>query len=329
MKAFVTGSAGFIGQNLVRLLIDQGVIVTGYDVRPADFAAESYHHVVGDVLDRELLAQVLRTCAPDLVFHLAAEHDLANWRNEAIGLAAYRTNTEGTRNIIELLEGWQGMPPRLIHFSSQMVCRPGYVPKSDQDYAPHTHYGRSKMLTEEALAISSIPADRWVVVRPTTVWGPGMSAHYRRFIRSVERGYYFHIGTGDYRKSYGYVGNFCHQIWTLAKADWVALKRRTFYVADYEPLSLKVYADLLAANLGGRKVRSLPLPVAKAFARVGDALQATVLPSFPFTSFRVRNITTEYQFDLEPIRAICPVLPYDIPSGVSETVRWYRALEPR
>ncbi|WP_171257638.1 NAD(P)-dependent oxidoreductase, partial [Acinetobacter baumannii] len=71
---------------------------------------------------------------------------------------------------------------RVIWTSAQLVCRVGYVPTSDTDYKADTLYGKSKVRTEEIVRSSDGAGREWCLARPTTVWGPGMSTHYQRFL---------------------------------------------------------------------------------------------------------------------------------------------------
>jgi hypothetical protein len=48
------------------------------------------------------------------------------------------------------------------------------------------------------------------------------------------------------------------------------------------------------------------------------------LRSFPFNSFRLNNILTEYRFDLSKMRRVCRELPYTLDEGVAATVDWLR-----
>ena len=74
MQAFVTGSTGLLGNNLVRLLIEQGYSVKAL-VRSKAKAAKLFGNldlslVVGDMLDVESFASELAGC--DVLFHTAA-----------------------------------------------------------------------------------------------------------------------------------------------------------------------------------------------------------------------------------------------------------------
>jgi dihydroflavonol-4-reductase len=61
MKAFVTGSTGLLGNNLVRLLVEQGYAVKAL-VRSPEKAAKLFHGldielIKGDLLDRIILSK--------------------------------------------------------------------------------------------------------------------------------------------------------------------------------------------------------------------------------------------------------------------------------
>ena len=82
MKVIVTGGAGFIGSNLVRLLLERGHEVLNIDaltyagnVRSLDGTADSpaYRFLHADVRDAALMRNTLREYGPDWVMHLAAE----------------------------------------------------------------------------------------------------------------------------------------------------------------------------------------------------------------------------------------------------------------
>lgn len=116
---FVTGAAGFIGSNLVDLLLSQGKRVVGWDnfsTGQAEFLQQaqknpSFRLVTGDNLDLPGLTAALAGC--DTVFHLAANADVR------FGLEHPRKdldqNTVATFNVLEAMRA-QGV--RTIAFSS-------------------------------------------------------------------------------------------------------------------------------------------------------------------------------------------------------------------
>ncbi len=73
-----------------------------------------------------------------------------------------------------------------------------------------------------------------------------------------------------------------------------------------------------------RRFRICRSAVARMLARCGDAVNAVGMRKFPFNSFRLNNVLTQYQFDLKPTEAVCGPLPYNMEQGVAATVAGLR-----
>ncbi|MBR0875134.1 NAD(P)-dependent oxidoreductase [Bradyrhizobium tropiciagri] len=316
MKVLITGSSGFIGQALAQRLKTEG-----WEVRGLDKRAGPSTDIVCDILDAGKLQEAVQACAPDALVHLAARIDI----DETADVAEYPANVEGVRNVIAAVSRTPSIK-RTAWTSSQLVCRVDYVPSSDTDYNPDSSYGRSKVLTEQIVREQDGGGSVWCLARPTTVWGPGMSAHYQRFLRMIQRGYYFHVGSEPLLKSFSYVGNITHQYLQLLKAPTDQVHRKTFYLADYEPLDLVAWGDAFQRAFHARRIPRMPVFVARALAHSGDAAIALGIKQFPLTSRRLKNILTEYQFDLTATKAVCGPLPSDFRQSVAQTVEWFNGL---
>lgn len=319
-RVLVTGSSGFIGQWLCEMLVAQGFDVLGLDTRAAPPGAVWAQSAV-DLLDRDRLFDVMAAFRPEAVIHLAARTDL-----EGKTIADYEVNRAGVKNLCEAVAA-TGSVSRAIYTSSQLVCRVGHIPKHDTDFAPSTVYGESKVETERVVRACDGGGASWCLTRPTTVWGPRMSAHYQTVLRLIDRGLFFHSGGGALRKSYAYAENIAHQYIQLLRAPAEDIHGRVFYLADYEPFSLRDYINAVARHMGRRQPVTLPLPLAKGLGWIGDGLSAVGL-RFPFTTFRLTNIRTEYIFDLSDTKAVCGPLPVSFEEGVRRTVEWFRAQKP-
>lgn len=90
-------------------------------------------------------------------------------------------------------------------------------------------------------------------------------------------------------------------------------------MADYEPISLRTWVNAFQRELGARPVRTMPEPLAKVAAYLGDMINTVGIKSFPFNSFRLKNILMEYRFDLAATEKVCGPLPYTMEHGVQET----------
>jgi len=319
MKVLVTGSSGFIGQALVRRLR-----LAGHDVAGLDRAPGATTEHVCDILDANRLNEIVSGSSPDAVVHLAARIDI----DESDTLAGYATNIEGVENLIAALRRTPSVK-RAIWTSSQLVCSVDYLPRHDTDYHPDSFYGQSKVRTEQIVRASDGAGREWCIVRPTTVWGPGMSAHYQRFLGLIRRGYYFHVGNEPLWKSYSYIENIAFQYLRLLEAETDLVHRKMFYLADYEPIDLLAWSDAFQRALRARSIPHMPVTIAQALARCGDAANALGIKSFPFNTRRLKNIRTQYQFDTTPTKAVCGPLPRTIEQGVQETVDWLNGLSAR
>jgi nucleoside-diphosphate-sugar epimerase len=319
-NVLVTGSSGFIGAHLVRRLINHGYVVHGIDVQAPAFSPGNFYFVKCNIVNADEIRQVLSNCQPQAVVHLAARTDL-----EGKSIDEYAENVAGVQNLVEAVADTPSVQ-RCIYTSSQLVCRVGYVPKDDQEYCPNTIYGESKVLTEQIIKQHDGGGRAWCLVRPTTVWGAGMKLHYQHFIRMISQGRYFFVGQRPLFKSYSYVGNIVYQYQKILEAATEQVHRKTFYLADYEPISLHDWVNAFQRELGARLVPTVPEPLAKVMACLGDMINLVGVKSFPFNSFRLKNILTEYQFDLANTEKVCGPLPYNMEQGVQETVVWIRTL---
>src|SRR5437868_2266888 len=320
MKILVTGSEGFIGRHLVRDLLRKGHTVLGVDVSDSCEKVENFVFQQCDIINGERLAEVVSSFRPEAVIHLAARTDLLGSK-----LEDYAANVLGVENLISAIKKTPGVN-RAIFTSSQLVCRIGYVPKHEQDYQPNTLYGQSKVITEQIVRRLNGGDVEWCLVRPTTVWGPGMNQHYQSFFRMIRQGRYFHVGRQPLYKTYGYVGNVIKQYRRLLEAPADKL-REVFYVADYQPLALREWANAFQREFNCKQIRTVSEPAAKALARAGDLFNAAGLHRFPFNSFRLNNILTEYKYDMSPTEAVCGEMSYTFEEGVKETATWFMSID--
>lgn len=316
MRVLVTGSCGFIGKWLGQLFDSEGVEWAGLDLLPRIKGQGSIQHYQIDFSERVALAKALHEFKPTALVHLAARCDL-----NGKSIEDYEVNRGGVEGLCQAVCASPTIR-RAIYTSTQLVCKVGHLPSSDTDYCPHTLYGESKVATEEVVRRLDGGGVKWCLCRPTTVWGPHMSAHYQNLLKHIKRGTYFHSGGGELHKSYSYAENIAFQYLKLLTAPEEQIHQEVFYMADYEPLSLRAYANALADEMGVKHPPTIPLPIAKLVALTGDFLNAHGV-HFPYNSFRLKNIRTEYIFDMAKTKAVCGDLPKTFEQGVAETAQWF------
>lgn len=319
MKVLVTGASGLIGRWICDLLYRDGSDVLGVDLLPKPSDTLLWDHRVCNLLDKSALRKVLDDFGPSHIVHLAARTDL-------LGSAVdnYPMNTEGVEILCEEISRTSSVE-RVVFTSSMLVCEVGDIPADDRSYSATTPYGLSKVQTEAIVRRLDGGGVSWCLARPTTVWGPHMSEHYQRLLKHISRGTYFHPGGGALLKSYAYVGNIAYQFSKLLTAPPSLIARKTFYLADYDPISLRSYVNGLAEHINARTPVTLPLALARVLAVAGDLMEVCGM-SPPLNSFRLNNIRTEYVFDLSQTKAVCGDLPYSFDEGVEMTASWYKTL---
>lgn len=313
-KLLITGGSGFIGTNLIEKLRKEAK----YELMSIDIVApkiDSHKDIWKqvDLRKADEVMEVVTAFMPDYVIALGARTDL-NGKT----LDSYDANIGGVRNVLAALEKVPNLK-RLIYASSMYVCEPGYMPKDFDDYAPHTLYGESKVETEKIIKAAD-PKYTWSIIRPTSIWGPWFGEPYNRFFHIVLKRMYFHMGKRACKKTYGYVDNAIYQIMSILNADAEKVNRKVFYLGDYEPYDITEWANEIAKH-AGIKIPNIPYFCFKFAGWFGDFLKLFGI-SFPMTSFRLHNMTTDNVHNLNPIKEIAPNLPVEREEGTVKTLEW-------
>jgi len=133
-RVIVTGGCGFIGANLVRLLVEQGFQVLNFDKLTyagnlnslADLQDNPAHRLlVGDICEPEDLERAFEEFRPNGVLHLAAESHVD--RSIDGPRLFVDTNVIGTYCVLQAaLDYWRKLPDapksrfRLLHVSTDV-----------------------------------------------------------------------------------------------------------------------------------------------------------------------------------------------------------------
>lgn len=125
-RIFFAGASGVLGSRLVPLLIDAGHTV-GAMTRSAEkagrLASAGAQPIVCDVFDRPALTSAVRAFSPDVLLHELTDlpDDLENLPEDSRLNA--RIRVEGTRNLIDALEGLG--QTKIVAQSVAWTMRPG------------------------------------------------------------------------------------------------------------------------------------------------------------------------------------------------------------
>lgn len=312
----ITGGSGFIGTNLVEHFLQHDHAVLNLDVHEPRLQTHRKCWQKTDILDLAALQTAVHAFRPTHVVHLAARTDL-----NGISLDDYKVNTLGTQNLAGVLTGLEGLE-QVLFTSSMLVCKPGYIPAHDTDYAYSTVYGESKAKMERWIRAANLPY-RWNIVRPSSIWGPWFGTPYRDFFDRVLQGSMYKIGgRASATKTYGFVLNTVFQIDQLLSKELV--QGNVFYLGDRPALNINEWTDLVAKRAGLKQAATIPYPLLKSAAWLGDLLKHAGI-HFPLTSFRLHNMTTDNIVPLENLYAITGPHPYALEEAVDITLNWIKS----
>jgi nucleoside-diphosphate-sugar epimerase len=313
MRVLVTGGSGFIGTNLVDILLDKGAAVLNLDINPPKKGAHAPCWKKCDIMDFERTSECIAKFQPDYLIHLAARTDTLSEN-----LEDYRVNTEGTNRILSCIRDVSSIQ-RVIITSSQFAFAPPGLPSHDEEYNPIGAYGMSKVLAEKATREAGLDCT-WTIVRPTNIWGPWHPRYPKEFWLVLKRGLYFHPGGKSTIRSYGYVKNIIDQMLKILEASPSLVHGKMYYLGD-PPMPLVKWTNGFSIAITGKPVRTLPRPFLVMLATVGSLLKSVGIP-FPITRSRYRSMTEDYFSPIEKtIQAFGPP-PYSLEEGIRETVEW-------
>ncbi|MGI8663270.1 MAG: NAD-dependent epimerase/dehydratase family protein [Acidimicrobiales bacterium] len=297
-KAVVLGGHGFLGQWLVRELLEGGTAVTVIDRSEAPPGAE-WSSLVGP-LEGVDLAGVFHDELPEVVFHLASPAfvppSLLDPVGDLLGSVA---------STIALLEAARCCvhPPAVVLLSSAAVYGGAeFVPMTeDHPLAPMSPYGVAKLAAEEYLRLYHRIYDiSCFAVRPFSLYGPGQRKLFvfdliRRVLEG-ENPCVIH-GRSDVTRDLLYVRDAVRSIVTLARN--APGRAESYNLGSGEAVSLAELAEAIIAATG--------LPTSFAFtgeARAGDPLHWTA--------------------DVSRARALGAEAATPLGEGLRDTVAWVR-----
>lgn len=151
-KFLVTGHKGFLGAGVFNDLRKEGHIVRGIDLDTVD------------IIDEEKVKEFILKFQPTVVFHAAAMASASNCEKEPE--KAYKTNVEGTRNIVAA----SNLVRAKVIFTSSMHVFDGKRGNYSEADSPNpiNVYGKTK-LEAESIVLSS--SNQNLVLRLGTLYG--------------------------------------------------------------------------------------------------------------------------------------------------------------
>jgi len=217
MKVFITGATGFLGTNLLHLLVQQGDEITAIKRETSDISAFENMSVdwkTADILDLESLKAACPESV-DVIYHVAADTNMWAVNNDKQS----NINLQGTRNMIEV--ALERKARRFVHTSSiaaygqhdEQVITEDTPQRGDQCFSNYyqTKFG-SEQLVRKAVDEMGLDA---VILNPCHLVGPWDRHNWSQMLTLVANEKLPGVPPG--------YGSFCH-ISEVAKAHVAAAK---------------------------------------------------------------------------------------------------------
>ncbi len=253
-KVLVTGGSGFLGINLIRHLLNQGITnITSLDLEPFDYPEKDrINAVIGDIRDKDMVKKCMQDV--ELVIHCAAALPL--YTEEEI----MTTDVDGSRNLIEAAYDGKTVE-RFVHISSTAVYGiPDHHPLFEDDKLIGVGpYGIAKIEAEKACVDFRAKGMCVTVIRPKSFIGPERLGVFALFYDWAKDGKNFPmIGMGHNRYQLLDVADLCEAIWLCLTKD-KDIVNDTFNIGAKEFTTMREDYQAVLDHAGhGRRIIGFP-----------------------------------------------------------------------
>ena len=342
-SVLITGASGFIGSFIVEEALKQGFDVwagmRGTSSRKY-LKDERIHFAVLDMQNPmklqgqlQILKKEMGGKGWDFVVHAAGATKCLHRED------FFRTNTEGTKNLINALKETDMVPRRFVFLSSLSIFgaireKPVRKPTADNPWVyepillsdepkPNTAYGESKLAAEHYLTEQKdFP---YTILRPTGVYGP-RERDYFLMAQSIKQHIDIAAGLTPQEITFVYVQDVVQAVFKSMEAPQA--EGKAYFLSDGQVYNSRRYSDLVQQHLGNPWVLHLKLPlcllravcwISGRISRLTGKMNALNDDKYHILSQR------NWQCEIAPaIRDFGYVPEWSLEKGVEESIRWYR-----
>jgi nucleoside-diphosphate-sugar epimerase len=309
----ITGATGFVGWHVAESFLSDGwdvrAIVRRGNRRPVPPGAT----IIESDLSRESLTTAFSPS--DVVVHSAA---LIRAGTQA---AFDAVNVEGSRAAGAAAAA---VGARLVLVSSQAAGGQGTpdAPRSESDPpSPVNAYGRSKLAAEEA--VRAIDRLRWVILRPSAVYGP-LDRGFLPLFRMASRGLFLVPSGQGASFTLIHIADLTRAVRLAAESP--RAEGETMFVGHPNPQSgADVLRAIAAALARPFRPRHIPAVLMTAAAKAGDLSWKVGVKPLVDSGRLVELRARGFVCSVDRVRQVLGFeATRDLQEGIAETARWYR-----
>lgn len=297
MKIIITGSKGFVGQNLSKFLVSKDDEVKHLSLRSYKFALDN---------------------KADAIIHLAGKaHDTKNTDSES---EYFEINRDLT---IKLFDKFLASNIKDFIFFSSVKAVADTVDNvliEDIEANPQTPYGKSKFEAEQYLLSKKLPTDkRLIIIRPCMIHGEGNKGNLSLLYKVVKHGIPWILASYNNRRSFISIDNLNFLIYSIIHNS--SVPSGIYNVADDTAISTNELITIIS-KIHGKQPKLIQVPrvlIAK-IAIIGDKLK------LPLNSERLQKLTESYVVSNAKIKRVLNIdsLPLSVEEGLTKTIKSFR-----
>lgn len=269
--AFVTGGTGFVGQNLIPMLIKEGFQVKA--LARSEKAVQKIEQlgataIKGDLNDSQGLSLGVMDCST--VFHLAASVDFFASEKELKKL-----HVEATKLLLSIAKN--ANVQKFVYLGAASVIMNGKtIVNADESFISDRvmdGYSRTKLQAEKLVLDSNSKTFQTLSLRPPLIWGKGDLNTLPAIIDAVKKGQMLFINGGKHRFVTCHVTNVCHALILAANTEQ---NGKAYFLTDGEA---PVFKDFIKSYVATQGVsipdKAVSLAIAKKVASVMELVWKT------------------------------------------------------
>ena len=300
MNISITGYTGFVGKNILNYFRQY----------------PNYNFTEISIKKNNLYIDFnfLKSKNDVVVIHLAGiSQDVKNVLNSD---EYYLVNTELTKKIYDFF--LESTAKKFIFLSSVKAVADVVVGELTEEYLanPNSHYGKSKLLSEEYILSKKIPKGKRVyILRPCMIHGPGNKGNLNLLYQLVSKNIPWPLGLFNNKRSFCSIDNLLFILKELIERQ--DIPSGVYNVSDDEPISINELISILAESKNMQpKIWKVSKSLIQFLAKFGKLFR------LPLNEESLQKLTDSYLVSNNKIKlAIGKSLPLSSKEGLLKTFK--------